>query len=157
MRINSEEIKRLRIEHGLTLKDVAVRIGVSEATVSRYENETVRKVSPSVMLGYSKLFNVPINALYENAQTEWVSALEEAGLRDPRVAGFIEYLEEQAQKEDTEEIKLDQKEIDLVMAYRKADYRTRQIVEFTLNTPPGINLTVDAHIPLPKGGDSGEV
>ena len=82
MRINSEEIKRLRIEHGLTLKDVAVRIGVSEATVSRYENETVRKVSPSVMLGYSKLFNVPINALYENAQTEWAIVISSSMARN---------------------------------------------------------------------------
>ena len=81
MIINSEEIKRLRIKNGLTLKDVAIRLGVSEGTVSRYESNQIKKVSPNVMLGYSKLFRVPITALYENAETEWVTALEEAGLQ----------------------------------------------------------------------------
>ena len=160
MKINSEEIKRLRIEHGLTLKDVAVRIGVSEATVSRYENETVRKVSPSVMLGYSKLFNVPINALYENAQTEWVSALEEAGLRDPRVAGFIEYLEEQAQKESTDEISLTPEETQMILAYRDADDKTRQIVNFALNVPKlmgnGNDLTLTVNMPIPQPHREGD-
>ena len=118
MIINSEEIKNLRIKNGLTLKDVAVRLDVTEGTVSRYESGQIKRVSPKVMLGYSKLFQVPISYLYENAETEWVAALEEAGLRDPRVAGFIEYLEEQAQKEakEPENIKLDDHEIEVINA-----------------------------------------
>lgn len=134
MIINSEEIKNLRIKNGLTLKDVAVRLDVTEGTVSRYESGQIKRVSPKVMLGYSKLFQVPISYLYENAETEWVAALEEAGLRDPRVAGFIEYLEEQAQKEakEPENIKLDDHEIEIVNAYRKADEQTKRIIDFSL-------------------------
>ena len=131
MVINNKEIKRLRISKGLTLKDVAIRLDVSEGTVSRYESGEIKRVSPKVMLGYSKLFNVPIRALYENADTEWVTALEEAGLRDPRVAGFIEYLEEQAQK-DSGDIVLTQEEAHLVILYRKADSKTRHLVEYAL-------------------------
>lgn len=132
MVINNEEIKRLRISKGLTLKDVAVRLDVTEGTVSRYESGEIKRVSPKVMLGYSKLFNVPIRALYENAETEWVTALEEAGLHDPRVAGFIEYLEEQAQKEAKEEFDLTKFEIELVSAYRKSDDKTKHLVEYAL-------------------------
>ena len=134
MIINSEEIKNLRIKNGLTLKDVAIRLDVTEGTVSRYESGQIKRVSPKVMLGYSKLFQVPISYLYENAETEWVAALEEAGLRDPRVAGFIEYLEEQAQKEakEPENIKLDDHEIEIVNAYRKADEQTKRIIDFSL-------------------------
>lgn len=132
MKINTEAIKQYRIHSGLTQNDVAIRLGVSEATISRYESGAIEKVSPKVMLGYAKLFHVPINTFYENAQTEWVTALEEAGLQDPRVAGFIEYLEEQAQKEAKEDFNITKFEIDLVSAYRKSDDKTKHLVEYAL-------------------------
>lgn len=132
MKINTEAIKQYRIHSGLTQNDVAIRLGVSEATISRYESGAIEKVSPKVMLGYAKLFHVPINTFYENAQTEWVTALEEAGLQDPRVAGFLEYLEEQAQKEAKEDFDLTKFEIELVSAYRKSDEKTKHLVTYAL-------------------------
>lgn len=149
MIVNSEELKRLRLENGLTLKDVAARLDITEATVSRYESGAIKRISPKIILGYAKLFRVHINQLYENAETEWVAALEEAGLRDPRVAGFIEYLEEQAQKETTDEIHLSDEEARLILAWRQADARTRQIVSFTLFAPiKGDNLELEVKMPL---------
>ena len=133
MKIKHDILKQLRIEHGLTQSDVATRLGITEATVSRYESGQIQRVSPNVLLGYSKLLKVPITALYENPETEWVTALEEAGLQDPRVAGFIEYLEEQAQKDAADDIKLTQSEIGLITAYRNADDKTKNIVNFALN------------------------
>lgn len=156
MKINSEEIKRLRVEHGLTLKDVAARLDSSEATISRYESGAIQRVSPKVILGYSKLFNVPIPDLYENAQTEWVTAMQEAGLRDPRVAGFIEYLEEQAQKENADDLEMTQKEIDLLKAYRQADEKTRKIVEFSLMAPLSSDkIDLEVKIPLVQMPEQG--
>lgn len=131
MTINGEKLKELRIKRGLTLKDVAIRLDVTEGTVSRYEGGQIKKVSPKVMLGYSKLFRVPINSLYENAETEWVAALEEAGLHDPRVSGFIEYLEEQAQKEAMEH-QCTEMEVELVKAWREADMKTKHLVALAL-------------------------
>lgn len=145
MKINGEDLKQMRIERGLTLKDVAARLDISEATISRYETGQIKRVSPKVILGYSKLFHVPINALYENAETEWVTAMQEAGLRDPRVAGFIDYLEEQAQKETSDEMQLTPKEIELVNAYRVANERERRAAEYIL----GI-------VDLPKENDSND-
>ena len=133
MKIKHDILKELRIEHGLTQGDVATRLGITEATVSRYESGQIQRVSPNILLGYSKLLKVPITALYENPETEWVTALEEAGLQDPRVAGFIEYLEEQAQKDAADDIKLTQSEIGLITAYRNADDKTKNIVNFALN------------------------
>lgn len=141
MKINHEAIHDLRIKNGLTLKDVAIRLDVTEGTVSRYESGQIKRVSPKVMLGYSKLFNVPINFLYENAETEWVTALEEAGLRDPRVAGFIEYLEEQAQNDEKEKEFTDE-EIELINAYRKADVKVQQAVALLLNVTHIAPLTL---------------
>ena len=148
MIIKHDELKELRIRNGLTLKDVAARLGVSEGTVSRYESGEIKRVSPSVLLGYSKLFNVPIRYLYENPDTEWVTALEEAGLRDPRVAGFIEYLEEQAQKE-SEGISLSSEEYDIISAYRSADSHTRKLVLYALGVPCGEELDM---VKKHKGG-----
>lgn len=139
MIINNDEIKRLRISKGLTLKDVAVRLKVTEATISRYESGQIKRISPKVMLGYAKLFNVPINSLYENAEIEWVNALEEAGLHDPRVAGFIEYLEEQAQKEAVELNDLSPKESELIQKYRAADDKIKNIVDPAL----GVSVYID--------------
>lgn len=156
MKINSEKIKELRTQHGLTLKDVAARLDSSEATISRYESGAIQRVSPKVILGYSKLFNVPIPDLYENAQTEWVTAMQEAGLRDPRVAGFIEYLEEQAQKETADDLEMTQKEIELLKAYRRADERTQRIVEFTLTAPiSSDNLNLEVKFPLVQSSEQG--
>ena len=132
MKIKHDILKQLRVEKGLTQSDVAVRLGITEATVSRYESGQIQRVSPNILLGYSKLLKVPINYLYENPETEWVTALEEAGLQDPRVAGFIEYLEEQAQKETKDSMNLTPIEVELTNAYRKADERTKRMVAFAL-------------------------
>ena len=139
MKINTEAIRQLRIQNGLTQNDVAVRLGVSEATVSRYESGQINKVSPKVLLGYSKLFHVSINSLYENAETEWVNALEEAGMHDPRVAGFIEYLEEQARKEAVELDALSPKECEVLERYREADAKIRNAVDALLGVSVHIN------------------
>lgn len=141
MKIKHEILKKLRQEKGLTQNDVAVRLGITEATVSRYESGQIQRVSPSVLLNYSKLLKVPITTLYENPETEWVTALEEAGLRDPRVAGFIEYLEEQAQKE-SEGISLSSEEYDIIAAYRCADAHTRKLVLYALGVPCGEEIDI---------------
>lgn len=145
MKINTEAIKQLRIQNGLTQNDVAVRLGVSEATVSRYESGQIFKVSPKVLLGYSKLFHVSINSLYENAETEWVNALEAAGMHDPRVAGFIEYLEEQAQKEAFEMNDLSAREKEVIQKYREADDKIKNIVDTAL----GVSVYID-ELPNPN-------
>lgn len=132
MKIKNDILKQLRIEHGLTQGDVATRLGITEATVSRYESGQIQRVSPNILLGYSKLLKVPITALYENPETEWVTALEEAGLQDPRVAGFIEYLEEQAQKDNNDDIRLSNTEVEIIQAYRKSNEQIRRIVAYTL-------------------------
>ena len=100
MKIHGDQLKDLRKAHGLTMAEVAEKLGVTEGTISRYENGQIKRVSPSVITGYSRLFNVPATELYENPETEWLAAFSGAGKHDPRVRGFIEYLEEQAEKEE---------------------------------------------------------
>ena len=140
MKIDSNTLKQLRIDNGLRLSDVAARLQISEATVSRYESGQIQKVSPRILVGYSKLFRVPITVLCENSESDWIDALQEAGLRDPRVAGFIEYLEEQAEKE-MNDVSITKEESEIIIAYRNADERTKQLVNIALGRNESSNNT----------------
>jgi transcriptional regulator with XRE-family HTH domain len=133
MRINSDLLRRLRIENGLSLKAAAARLNISEATLSRYECAQINRPAPDVLIACSKLYRVPLNVLYDEPEPEWVSALQEAGLKDPRVANFIQYLNEQAEKEmNSDAFSMSDEERDIIIAYRDADEKTREIVQFAL-------------------------
>lgn len=53
-----ELIKMKRKERGMTLKDVADRIGVSEATVSRWESGSVGSMKRQNVASLARLFDV---------------------------------------------------------------------------------------------------
>lgn len=55
----NEKLKELRKKENLTLKDVAVRIGVSEATVHRYETGKIKVIPYDAILALAKLYDVP--------------------------------------------------------------------------------------------------
>jgi len=136
MKIDSKVIKELRKDNGLRLSDVAARLHVSEATVSRYESGEIQRASPSIIRSYAKLFRVPINYICENLDDDWVEVLQEARLKDPRVAGFIQYLEEQAEKEmNSSSFIVTDDEKEIIIAFRNADEKTRSLVNLAL----GIN------------------
>lgn len=133
MHIKSERIKELREKYGLTLKEVASRLDISEASASRYERNEVQRVSPKIIYGYSQLFHVPVNELYENPETEWVPAFTGAGMMDPRVQGFISYLEEKAAEEEAQTFS--HREMRLIEYYRLANEKTRIMVDMMLDMP----------------------
>ena len=51
-------IKNRRIELGLTMKDVADYVGVSEATVSRWESGDIENMKRSRIYSLSKILNI---------------------------------------------------------------------------------------------------
>lgn len=57
MKIN-ERIKTLRQMSGLTLKDVATHLGITEGTVQRYESGQVKVIPPDSIAGMAELYNV---------------------------------------------------------------------------------------------------
>lgn len=133
MKINSNLLRQLRIDNGLSLKAAAARLDISEATLSRYECGQINRPAPDVLIACSKLYRVPLNVLYDEPEPEWVSALQEAGLKDPRVANFIQYLNEQAEKEiNNDNFFLADEEKEVIIAYREADEKTRELVQFAL-------------------------
>lgn len=133
MKLNGDLLRELRENNGLTLKAAATRLNISEATLSRYELNNIQRPAPSVLIGCSKLYRVPINVLYDQPEPEWVSALQESGMRDPRVAGFLQYLDELAEKEmNSESFVLTDSEKDIMIAFRNADEKTRNLVIYAL-------------------------
>lgn len=141
MRINSDLLRQLRIDNGLSLKAAAARLDISEATLSRYECGQINRPAPDVLIACSKLYRVPLNVLYDEPEPEWVSALQEAGLKDPRVANFIQYLNEQAEKEmNSENFYMTDDEKEVIIAYREADEKTRSLVNLALGIITDSNI-----------------
>ena len=58
MGITNERMKQLREQSDVTLKEMANLIGVSEATVQRYESGKITKVPYKAIIEYCKKFNV---------------------------------------------------------------------------------------------------
>ena len=55
----NERIKQLRLKEGLTLKEVAKSLGISEATAQRYENENgIKNIPYESLEKYAALFGV---------------------------------------------------------------------------------------------------
>ncbi len=53
----NDRIKQLRLSSRLTLKDVAARLGLTEATAQRYESGAIKSIPYEILIGYSKLFS----------------------------------------------------------------------------------------------------
>ena len=83
-------ISRRRQELGLTMKDVATFVGVSEGTVSRWESGDIDQmkrsrierlaeclqISPLVILGYSEKDAAPAEAALSDAQIKLIEAVK---------------------------------------------------------------------------------
>jgi transcriptional regulator with XRE-family HTH domain len=57
--LDRERIKKLRKDRGMTLADVAERLGVSRQTISRYETGRIKDVSIDSIAALAKVFHVP--------------------------------------------------------------------------------------------------
>ena len=58
-----ERIKRAREAKGLTLLDVAKEVGVSEATLQRYESGNIKNPKQPKLLSLAKALDVDVNYL----------------------------------------------------------------------------------------------
>lgn len=58
----AETFKSLRLEKGLTQKELAEKLNIGQSTVNNYENEN-RAPIPEIIIAYSKFFNVSTDYL----------------------------------------------------------------------------------------------
>ena len=58
----AETFKNLRLEKGLTQKELAEKLKIGQSTVNNYENDN-RAPIPEIIIAYSKFFNVSTDYL----------------------------------------------------------------------------------------------
>lgn len=52
-------IRKLRKQHGLTMKELAQKVGVSEGTISRWESGEIANMKRNYIAALSKVFSIP--------------------------------------------------------------------------------------------------
>lgn len=61
----NEIIRNKRIEKGLSMKELAERIGVSEGTISRWESGKIEDMRRSRIKALSEVLGIPVHVLME--------------------------------------------------------------------------------------------
>jgi transcriptional regulator with XRE-family HTH domain len=81
-----EKLKRLRMEQGLTLQDVAGKTGYSKALISRIENDSV---SPSIssLVKISSSLKIKLNELFAAVEDGGASVVKKANRSAATTAG----------------------------------------------------------------------
>lgn len=73
-----EKIHALRIQHGMTMEDLANELGVQRSAINKYEKGIVVNLKRSTILSLCKVFNVPSSYLLED--DDLVLSIEETHL-----------------------------------------------------------------------------
>jgi transcriptional regulator with XRE-family HTH domain len=71
-------VRQLRQQHGLTVADMAARVGISKAMMSKVENAQT-SCSLSTLALLAKGFDVPVTSLFRGADVERPAAFVKAG------------------------------------------------------------------------------
>lgn len=58
MKAVKDIIKEKRLEHGLTMKELAQKVGVSEGTISRWESGEIANMRRGAMVALSKVLDI---------------------------------------------------------------------------------------------------
>lgn len=93
MNKRGELLKRLRAESGLTLKEVAGRIGVDHTTIWKYENDKIKMNSDTLEM-LAELYHIEAGDLLEvkdNVTSDPFVALKAAVIKTKNVTGISKY------------------------------------------------------------------
>ena len=71
-------VRQLRLQHGLTVAEMAARVGISKAMMSKIENAQT-SCSLSTLALLAKGFDVPVTSLFRGAEVERPAAFVRAG------------------------------------------------------------------------------
>lgn len=74
-----QQLKKLRLEKGVSQKDVARHLNVSQQTVSRYENSENLSVSQDILIELAQYYNVSIDYILSGKNDANRTAIKETG------------------------------------------------------------------------------
>ncbi|MFI6358606.1 helix-turn-helix domain-containing protein [Streptomyces sp. NPDC050743] len=80
----ARNVRRLRRQHGLSVGEMAVRIGISKAMLSKIENAQT-SCSLGTLARLAEGFDVPVTSLFRGADTERPASFVKAGQSTPIV------------------------------------------------------------------------
>jgi transcriptional regulator with XRE-family HTH domain len=80
----ARNVRQLRLQHGLSVGDMADRIGISKAMLSKIENAQT-SCSLATLARLAEGFNVPVTSLFRGADTERPASFVKAGAGIPIV------------------------------------------------------------------------
>lgn len=64
-----EKLKDLRVEHGLTLEQLADQTGLSKSALGKYENDDYKDISPFAIVTLAKFYHVTTDYLLGGVRT----------------------------------------------------------------------------------------
>lgn len=123
MEIWHKRIKELRENTDVTLKDMAKIIGVSEATVQRYESGKIQELPYKVIEAYAERFNV-----YPSYIMGWSDNPNQYTLHDMMNGVDFSTKTKQAESPITDEPKRENSRIDYLCDFVKNDETIRHLV-----------------------------
>lgn len=76
-------IKEKRLEHGLTMKELAQKVGVSEGTISRWESGEIANMRRGAMVALSKVLDISPEVLmgWDKEDKEEIPVLDDPDIR----------------------------------------------------------------------------
>ena len=93
------DLKQRRLELGLTMLEVAKIVGVSEATISRYESGNIKNMRRDRINKYAKALNIDASLLID--EVEWNKEAEEFEKKWKADSEWLKkYLSERFSEED---------------------------------------------------------
>lgn len=90
----NERIKELRKDRHLTLKDVADKLGVTEATAQRYESNAIKTIPYETIIKYAEIFYCSpayIMGWEESVQDDLNLKRETEKMNQEQISRLIEY------------------------------------------------------------------
>lgn len=140
-------LKKRRIELGLTMAEVAKAVGVSEATVSRWESGNIANMKRSRIAALAKILQIPPTVIMgydsnvlDDIPLAILKHYQEQGLtEDEMIESFANFREAELKDAMSDLNKLQElpspETIEVANAYAKAEFDKQNIVRLTLGLP----------------------
>ena len=145
MSIVNERMRDLRRMSDVTLLDMAKRIGVSEATVQRYESGKIEKVPYKAIIEYAKAFNVVpeyIMGWVENKHQKELNIFDLANNKEAADKTREDKFRNQYELQEPIDITLTKEEYIIIEGYRKLDHSQKELVKRAVLYEEGLNRSV---------------